>query len=105
MYNYRKFRVLWMLLCLAVLATVAILPGSVTSQTSTEAPTTDLDARTDDVFNGFGVKGVRPDECTNPPVANRSFEDNKFIFEEREEIDEGLGPTYNDTACSNCHQN
>jgi CxxC motif-containing protein (DUF1111 family) len=101
----RKLQVLSMVLCGAALGLAALLPGAVSSQTSTEAPTTDLDVRTDDVFNGFGVKGMRPDECTNPPVANRSFEDNKFIFEERETADDGLGPTYNDTACSNCHQN
>ena len=38
----------------------------------------------DDIFNGFGDNGIPPDECSNPPVANRSFEYNKFIFDERE---------------------
>lgn len=70
-----------------------------------EAPTTDLNVLTDDLFNGFGDKGIPPDECSNPPVANRSFEDNKFIFDERETPDDGLGPVYNDTGCGNCHQN
>jgi CxxC motif-containing protein (DUF1111 family) len=101
----RKTQVLSMVLCVVALAIAAFLPSSVSSQQSTEAPTTDLDSRTDDIFNGFGVKGLTPDECTSPPVANRSFEDNKFIFEERETAEDGLGPTYNDTACSSCHQN
>jgi CxxC motif-containing protein (DUF1111 family) len=70
-----------------------------------------MDARQADseFYNGFitrngGGLGTAPDECTNPPVANRSFLDNLAIFEEREEVDEGLGPTYNDVACSSCHQ-
>jgi CxxC motif-containing protein (DUF1111 family) len=65
-----------------------------------------MDARLgdEDLFNGFGPLGAEVDECDNPPVANRSFRDNMAIFEEREEVDEGLGPTYNDTACSSCHQ-
>lgn len=71
-----------------------------------EAPTTDLNVLTDDLFNGLGQKGSPIDECVGgPPVPNRSFEDNKFIFEERETAADGLGPVYNDTACSSCHQN
>ena len=70
-----------------------------------EAPTTDLNVLTDDIFNGFGDKGIPPDECSNPPVANRSFEDNKFIFDERETPEDGLGPVYNDLGCGSCHQN
>jgi CxxC motif-containing protein (DUF1111 family) len=70
-----------------------------------EAPTTDMNVLTDDLFNGFGDKGIPPDECSNPPVANRSFEDNKFIFDERETPDDGLGPVYNDLGCGSCHQN
>jgi len=102
--NTRKTRILTVVLCVAALGVLALLPSAVSSQQTNEAPTTDLNVRTDDVWNGLGVKGVTPDECTNPAVANRSFEDNKFIFEERENADDGLGPTYNDTACSSCHQ-
>ena len=32
------------------------------------------------------------------------FEDNLFIFAERETIADGLGPTYNDMGCVECHQ-
>jgi CxxC motif-containing protein (DUF1111 family) len=84
-------------------------PQPVASQTATEAPTTDMDAKTDDLFNGFGVKGTPIVECVNDPVAptargNGRFEDNKAIFSEVEGIADGLGPTYNDTACVSCHQ-
>src|ERR1043166_2210304 len=84
-------------------------PQTVESQTATEAPTTDMDAKTADLFNGFGVKGTPMVRCVNEPVAptargNGSFEDNKAIFSERETIEDGLGPTYNDVACVSCHQ-
>jgi len=84
-------------------------PQPVEGQTATEAPTTDMDAKTDDLFNGFGAKGTPIVECVNEPVAptargNGRFEDNKFIFSERETIEDGLGPTYNDVACVACHQ-
>ena len=84
-------------------------PDPVEGQTATEAPTTDMDAKTDDLFNGFGVKGTPIVECVNEPVAptargNGRFEDNKAIFSEVENIGDGLGPTYNDTACVACHQ-
>jgi CxxC motif-containing protein (DUF1111 family) len=88
-----------------VLALAAASRSAVESQTIQEAPTTDLNVLTDDLFNGLGQRGTPIDECVGgPPVANRSFEDNKFIFEERETADDGLGPTYNDVACSSCHQ-
>ena len=84
-------------------------PQPVESQTATEAPTTDMDAKTDDLFNGFGARGTPIVECVNEPVAptargNGRFEDNKFIFSERETIEDGLGPTYNDVGCVECHQ-
>jgi CxxC motif-containing protein (DUF1111 family) len=58
---------------------------------------------TDDTFNGFGTKGAPVDECVSPAVPERSFEDNKVIFEAQEDPDEGLGPTYNSRGCANCH--
>src|ERR1041384_6957255 len=101
------------ILTLLLFAVALFLPLSepqvVESQAATEAPTTDMDAKTDVLFNGFGVKGTPIDECVNEPVAptargNGRFEDNKAIFSERENIDDGLGPTYNDVACISCHQ-
>jgi CxxC motif-containing protein (DUF1111 family) len=38
-------------------------------------------------------------------VPDRSFNDNRFIFEEVEGIADGLGPTYNAQSCAECHQN
>src|ERR1044071_758051 len=101
------------ILTLVLFAVALFLPLSdpqpVASQTATEAPTTDMDAKTDDLFNGFGVKGTPIDECGTPAVAptargNGKFEDNKFIFSERETVADGLGPTYNDVGCVECHQ-
>jgi CxxC motif-containing protein (DUF1111 family) len=91
-------------------AAALVLPfafsSSVEGQAAQEALTTPMDAREGDetTFNNFGDLGDEVDECENPAVPLRSFRDNKFIFSEREEVDEGLGPTYNDTACSSCHQ-
>src|ERR1041384_8630028 len=78
-------------------------PEPVEGQAATEAPTTDMDAKTDDLFNGFGVKGTPIQECVNEPVAptargNGRFEDNKFIFSERETTEDGLGPHSNSAA-------
>ena len=101
------------ILTLLLFAVAVIVPMSrpqpVEGQTATEAPTTDMDAKTDDLFNGFGVKGTPIVECVNEPVAptargNGRFEDNKAIFSERETIEDGLGPTYNDVGCVECHQ-
>jgi len=101
------------ILTLILFAVALFLPLSepqvVESQTATEALTTDMDAKTDDLFNGFGARGTPIDECVAEPVAptargNGRFEDNKFIFSERETIADGLGPTYNDVGCVECHQ-
>jgi CxxC motif-containing protein (DUF1111 family) len=102
------------LLELVLFATALALPrwmaSSVEGQTGTEALTTDMDAKTpNDLFNGFGALGTPIDECVAEPVAptargNGRFEDNKFIFSEREAVADGLGPTYNDVGCVECHQ-
>ena len=83
--------------------------GAVSITAPTEALTTDMDAKTDDLFNNFGARGTPIDECVAdavPPTArgNGRFEDNKFIFEEEETVADGLGPTYNDVGCVTCHQ-
>ena len=101
--------ILTLILFAVALALPLSSPQPVAGQGATEAPTTDMDAKTDDLFNGFGVKGTSIVECVNEPVAptargNGRFEDNKAIFSERETIEDGLGPTYNDVACVSCHQ-
>src|SRR6267142_6319617 len=93
------------LLCFGVLLILAVcIPSPVEGQGPSEARTTTLNARVDDLFNGFGQKGTPIVECLGAPVANRSFEDNKFIFNELESVADGLGPTYNDAGCGSCHQ-
>src|SRR5215475_284111 len=83
--------------------------ASISITAPTEALTTDMDAKTDDLFNNFGARGTAINECVAdavPPTArgNGRFEDNKFIFSERETVADGLGPTYNDVGCVECHQ-
>ena len=105
----RVLQVLALLLFVTALGLPLSMPNSVESQTATQALTTDMDAKTDDLFNGFGARGTPIDECVAEPVpptarGNGRFEDNLFIFSERETIDDGLGPTYNDVGCVECHQ-
>ena len=105
----KLIKVLALALFAAALAIPMWMPTSVEGQGATEALTTDMDAKTDDLFNNFGIKGTPIDECVSepePPTArgNGRFEDNKFIFSERETIEDGLGPTYNDVGCVECHQ-
>ena len=60
----------------------------------------------DNLTNGFNDQGP-PFETINEDnvVALRSFNDNRFIFEEVETAGDGLGPTYNAQSCGECHQN
>src|SRR5882672_2318714 len=65
--------------------------GMAVAAAATEALTTDMDAKTDDLFNNFGARGTPPNECVADPVpptarGNGRFEDNKFIFEEEETV-------------------
>jgi CxxC motif-containing protein (DUF1111 family) len=60
----------------------------------------------DDQTNGFRDQGPPFDSINeNNVVPLRSFNDNRFIFEEVESVGDGLGPTYNGTSCVECHQN
>ena len=67
----------------------------------TEAPT-GFDNRS----NGYSQQGP-PFSSLNEDnvVPLRSFNDNRFIFEETERVADGLGPTYNAQSCRECHQN
>ncbi|HUQ08871.1 MAG TPA: di-heme oxidoredictase family protein [Steroidobacteraceae bacterium] len=81
------------------LATDATEPRS--SGPFREAP-----AAFDNRTNGFDVQGPAfgtLNEDTVVPL--RSFNDNRFIFEEFETVADGLGPTFNAQACRECHQN
>ena len=56
--------------------------------------------------NGFDQQGPAFDTLNEDNVvALRSFNDNRFIFEEVEHPADGLGPTYNAQSCRECHQN
>ncbi|MFN2445390.1 MAG: di-heme oxidoredictase family protein [Vicinamibacterales bacterium] len=67
----------------------------------TEAPT-----GFDDLTNGFDEQGPAFETINEDSVVPlRSFNDNRFIFEEVEAISDGLGPTYNAQSCRECHQN
>lgn len=69
--------------------------------TATEAP-----AGFDNLTNGYTEQG--PDFATlngDTVVPRRSHNDNRFIFEEFETVEDGVGPTYNAQSCRECHQN
>lgn len=97
--KYLKISVL--LLFAAALVSPLAFTRSVEGQAASEALTTDMDARTDDLWNGLGTKGTTP---TDPPTAGLDFVNNKAVFEEFEVLDDGLGPVYNAQSCRECHQ-
>ena len=67
----------------------------------TEAPT-----GFDNMTNGYLEQGPAFDTVNAGNVLpRRSFNDNRFVFEEVEHVADGLGPTYNGTSCVECHQN
>ena len=60
----------------------------------------------DSLTNGMDPQGPGFDTLDEDRVVPlRSFNDNRFIFEEVESIADGLGPTYNAQSCRECHQN
>lgn len=105
----KGLKLLALLLFVAALALPITLPTAVQGEATTEAPTTDMNAYTDDLFNDYGVRGKPVNECAKEPEpptqrGTGTFEENLFIFAERETPDDGLGPTYNDVGCVECHQ-
>jgi CxxC motif-containing protein (DUF1111 family) len=85
----------------AALAPAVAIPNTAHSGNASEAPT-----GFDNLTNGFTEQGP-PFEQLNEDnvVPQRSFNDNRFIFEEFEIIEDGLGPTHNGQSCRECHQN
>src|SRR6266404_315108 len=68
---------------------------------ATEAPT-----GFDNLTNGFTEQGASFETLNaDNVVALRSYNDNRFIFEQVETIQDGLGPNYNAQSCRECHQN
>jgi CxxC motif-containing protein (DUF1111 family) len=79
-----------------------------------EAPANDASRRRfseaptgfDSLTNGFLQQGPDFDTLDEDNVEPlRSFNDNRFIFEEAETNEDGLGPVYNAQSCRECHQN
>jgi CxxC motif-containing protein (DUF1111 family) len=82
-------------------AALAVTPEPISRGTFREAP-----AAFDNKTNGFDPQGPAFDSLNEDTViALRSFNDNRFVFEEVEGIADGLGPTYNAQSCRECHQN
>ena len=80
------------------------IPGDL--RITAEIRATEAPAAFDNLTNGFTVQGPAFDTLNEDNVvALRSFNDNRFIFEEVEKIADGLGPTYNAQSCRECHQN
>jgi CxxC motif-containing protein (DUF1111 family) len=60
----------------------------------------------DNLTNGYAVQGPDFDTITRANVVpTRSFNDGRFVFEEVETPELGLGPVYNGQSCAACHQN
>jgi len=57
----------------------------------------------DDFTNGLIDQGEPPKDCAEPVPG--TFLQDKAIFEEVDEIGDGLGPVYNAQSCRECHQN
>ena len=67
---------------------------------------TNAPAGFDNLTNGMNPQGPAFTTLNEDTVvALRSFNDNRFIFEEVETIGDGLGPTFNAQSCRECHQN
>src|SRR5689334_8003774 len=85
----KHLKIVVLLLFAAAMMSPMFFAHSVEGQGATEAPTTDMDARTNDLNNGFDAA---------------NFAANKTTFEGVEGIADGLGPCYNATSCVECHQ-
>lgn len=85
----KHLKIVVLLLFAAAMMSPMFFAHSVEGQGATEAPTTDMDARTNDLNNGFDAA---------------NFAANKATFEGVEDIADGLGPCYNATSCVECHQ-
>jgi len=82
-------------------STESVTPEPLPTGFLREAP-----AAFDNRTNGFDVQGPAFEDLNEDNVvALRSFNDNRFVFEEVEQVADGLGPTYNAQACRECHQN
>ena len=93
--RYLKFLVVFLF------ATAVALPfaftSSVEGQAASEAPGTDLDQRTEDLYNNIIYPG-EPDNFVH-------FKEAMEEFSGVEGVADGLGPVFNAQSCRECHQN
>jgi CxxC motif-containing protein (DUF1111 family) len=74
--------------------------------TRTPPPVSEAATGFDNQSNGLDPQGPAFETLhEDNVVVLRSFNDNRFVFEEFETIADGLGPTYNAQSCRECHQN
>jgi CxxC motif-containing protein (DUF1111 family) len=89
-----RYKKLSFLLCVAALL-ITVVAG-IAQQPATEAP------------SGFTTPSFTPGQSVSNGIAEPkgdSFALDQRVFEENEDIKDGLGPVYNATSCVNCHQN
>lgn len=92
-------------IAIALAAIVLMPPGSGRAQENT-APPTEAPTGFDNRTNGHLDQGPAFETLNaGNVVARRSFNDNRFLFEETEFEADGLGPVYNAQSCRECHQN
>src|SRR5262249_32938291 len=87
-------------LLLSTTAGICVTVGLLAQQTATEAPA------------GFGTPTLQTQNAGSQSVSNGIIEPagdtftlDQQIFEKREDGSLGLGPVFNATSCSECHQN
>ena len=71
--------------------------SSVEGQAASEAPGTDLDQHTEDLYNNIIYPG-EPDNFVH-------FKEAMEEFSAVEDVDGGIGPVFNAQSCRECHQN
>jgi CxxC motif-containing protein (DUF1111 family) len=82
--------------------------GGVARETGPQPSTPAIEAPAgyDALTNGYDIQGPPYDTLIDANVVGlRSYNENRFIFEEVDTIARGLGPTYNAQSCRECHQN
>src|SRR5438046_8213327 len=72
-------------------AATAVFLGSLSLTVQGQGGATEAPAGFDNLTNGF--------------LSQADFDAARAVFEERDEIEEGLGPVYNAQSCAECHQN
>lgn len=95
--KYLKISVL--LLFAAVLISPLAFTNSVEGQAIQEALTTDMDGRSDDLFN------FNPSGSPTNAADRAAFDEAEVEFSGVELIADGVGPVFNAQSCRECHQN